>query len=93
MFDRAQRRGGYAQADFPPQDIGNERHIAEVGQKPRPRLVIGMAAQIAGLHGLAGQFATADIVSPKDMISPINGARWPGHGPAASFSLVQSGRE
>jgi len=32
MLDRAQRRGGYAQADFPLQDIGNERHIAEVRQ-------------------------------------------------------------
>ena len=54
MLDRAQRRGGYAQADFPLQDIGNERHIAEVRQKPCPRLVIGMADQIAGLHSLAG---------------------------------------
>jgi len=71
MFNRAQRRGADAHADFALQHIGYQGHIAEVRQKPRPRFVVRMADQVTGLHGLAGQFATAGHSLSLAILRPI----------------------
>src|SRR5208283_4144922 len=76
MLDRAQGGGGDAQAHRTLQRVRDQRDIDEVRQEPRTGLVIGMADEIAGLHGLAGQFATAGHwVSFRFLITPAMEAR------------------
>jgi hypothetical protein len=59
MLDRAQRGSGDAKAHRTRQRIRDQCDVAEVRQEARTRLAIGMADLVAGLNGLAGQFATA----------------------------------
>ncbi|VFU07357.1 conserved protein of unknown function [Methylocella tundrae] len=59
MLDRPQGRSGDAKAELALQHVGDQRDVAKVRQETRPRLMVRMADQIAGLYGLAGQIAAA----------------------------------
>src|SRR5690606_27067129 len=50
--------GADPELELPAEHIAQQGHVAQVGQKTPARLVIGVADIVAGLHGLASQFAT-----------------------------------